>query len=201
MFYQAIGVFIGVFINASIFAELRVIYFMMGREQKSHQKRIANAKSAMVHLGLPERVKLNVRLFINRYNSSAITQLSMQHFTKIMPRSMNLRLKEVIYSEKLIKNLKLKDIEDPKLLSYLLHLIKFQFKQPEDIVIDQSLDGKIPPSGNHLYFINVGYVNVFVNVTLGHFKQIGIIKEGHFFGEQPLLFNTASRYRVECSSF
>jgi len=85
---------------------------------------------------------------------------------------------------------------DLKLINYLLHKIQMQFKLPEDIVIDQCLSGKSPSSGNHIYFINVGYVNVFINISHGNYKQFGTIREGNFFGEHPVLFDSTSRYRI-----
>ena len=169
----------GAIINANIFGELAVILASLNRKATAFQGKLDTANGAMKHLGLDEKLQVQITGFLTYSKSLLESQEELEEFMSMISPSLRHRVLKHIFSDALITN---------PVFNNKIEMIEFMSKRfvtqimlPEQTIITQG------EKGDDLYCIAKGECSVHVTDQRGVTCIANNLQPGDVFGEIALL--------------
>jgi hypothetical protein len=185
----------GAIINANIIGELAVILSKLNRKAAIFQQKLDTANDAMRHLGIPEKLQVEITGFLTYSKSLLESQEELQEFLEMISPSAKQKVLKHMFTSALVLNPIFQNSQT--MIDFVAARLETHILLPEYTVITQGEEG------DSIYVISRGEVSVFVTDHKGKTHSIRNLERGSLFGEVSLLCGckrTATVKTVQYSS-
>lgn len=169
----------GAIINANIIGELAVILAKLNRKAAEFQQKLDTANDAMRHLGLPEKLQVEITGFLTYSKSLLESQEELQAFLSMISPSAKQKVLKHMFTSSLVSNPIFQ--KSQSMIDFVAARLETHILLPEFTVLTQGEEGE------SLFIISKGEVVVLVTDHKGKTHNIRNLEKGAIFGEVSLL--------------
>lgn len=169
----------GAIINANIIGELAVILNKLNRKASIFQAKLDVANDAMRHLGLPEKLQVEITGFLTYSKSLLESQEELEEFLHMISPSQRQKVLKHMFTSALYQNLIFE--KSTEMIDFVSARLDTQILLPDYTVVTQGEED------NSLFIISKGEVNVQVTDHRGKTHSIQSLEKGAIFGEVAML--------------
>jgi len=177
MLSAALGM--GAIINANIIGELAVILNKLNRKAASFQAKLDTANDAMRHLGIPEKLQVEITGFLTYSKSLLESQEELKDFLYMISPSQRQKVLKHMFSAALMSNSIFQ--KSQSMIEFVSARLETHILLPDFTVVTQGEED------NSLFIISKGEVTVLVTDHKEKTVVVRNLERGAIFGEVSLL--------------
>ena len=177
MLSAALGM--GAIINANIIGELAVILNKLNRKAASFQAKLDTANDAMRHLGIPEKLQVEITGFLTYSKSLLESQEELKDFLCMISPSQRQKVLKHMFSAALMSNSIFQ--KSQSMIEFVSARLETHILLPDFTVVTQGEED------NSLFIISKGEVTVLVTDHKEKTVVVRNLERGAIFGEVSLL--------------
>ena len=169
----------GAIINANIIGELAVILSKLNRRAAHFQGKLDTANDAMRHLGLPEKIQVEITGFLTYSKALLESQEELEEFLSMISPSHRQKVLKHMFTQALLKNSIFQ--KSISMIEFFSARLETHILLPDYTLLTQG------EAGDSLFAISKGAVTVLVTDHKGKTSSIRNLEVGEIFGEVALL--------------
>lgn len=148
LIFLSLALGMGAIINANIIGELSVILSKLNRKSANFQEKLDIANDAMRHLGLPEKMQVEITGFLTYSKALLESQEELEEFLMMISPSARQKVLKFMFTSSLMLNPAFENSQ--KMIDFVSPRLETQILLPEYVVVTQGEEG------SSLYTISKG---------------------------------------------